>query len=110
MQAKPGQNRKAMKATQQLAKKALGGLSFPTATSLTQTQSVRFGHPSQSHVPNIQNYNTGGPLTSSTAQSGMSSTTAPNAHLLHYEHGQAPPMGNTATIPLIGKGQNSYNN
>ena len=94
-----------MKASQQLAKKAaLGALSFPTASTLTQTQSVRFGGGSQGHVPTIANYNTGGPLTSSTAQSGMSSTTAPNAHLLHYDHGQGNSMVNTATIPLIGKG------
>ena len=98
-----------MKATQQLAKKALGGLSFPTASSLTQTQSVRFAGPGQGHPANIANYNTGGPLTSSTAQSGMSSTTAPNAHLLHYEHTQAPMVTN-ATIPLIGKGQNMDHN
>ena len=44
----------------------------------------------------------------------MSSTTNPNAHLLHYEHAQAPMVTN-ATIPLIGKGQNmdrqgTYNN
>ena len=94
-----------MKASQQLAKKALGaGLSFPTTSTLTQTQSVRFGSGSQGQVPTIANYNTGGPLTSSTTQSGMSSTTAPNAHLIQQYPHEQPNLVNTATIPLIGKG------
>ena len=41
----------------------------------------------------------------------MNSTTAPNAHLINYDPSQAAPMVNTATIPLIGKGQpQSFNN
>ena len=81
-----------MKATQQISKKMLSGVTFPT--SLNQTQSVRFPQGNSNSgphqgVPTIQNYNTNVPLTSSTQQSGMSSATQPNAHLI-FPDGQQP--------------------
>ena len=87
----------------------LSGVSFPS--SLNQTQSVRFGQGNSKgqnagNVPNIQNYNTSGPLTSSTNQSGMNSTTQPNAHLIFADNNQANQSHfvNTATIPMIKNG------
>lgn len=78
----------------------IGNVPFPN--TLNQTQSVRFGqqvNQSSNMVPSIANYNTNGPLTTSTQQSGMSSTTQPNAHLILQE-GQGHFI-NTATIPQI---------
>mmetsp|Transcript_9931 Transcript_9931/g.12354 ORF Transcript_9931/g.12354 Transcript_9931/m.12354 type:complete len:120 (+) Transcript_9931:1699-2058(+) len=97
-----------MKASQQIPKKMLG-VSFPV--SLNQTQSVRFvpgsNKATNAHVPTIPNYSAGGPLTSSTNQSGMNSTTHPNAHLIFAESSQTSQSHfvNTATIPLIKNGE-----
>ena len=91
-------------------------MSFPA--SLNTTQTVRFGHGNNSGpsgVPNIQSYSTNGPLTSSTQLSGMSSATAPNAHLIFSDQAQSA-FVNTATIPMIKNGEpvdqmkNAYNN
>lgn len=103
-----------MKATQQISKKMLSGVSFPQ--SLNQTQSVRFVQGAQQNsstavpghqgVPTIQNYNSNGPLTSSTQQSGMNSATQPNAHLIFTEgQQQNQHFVNTATIPMIKNGE-----
>jgi len=93
----------------------LSGVSFPV--SLNQTQSVRFvpGHGSNkvggqgggSQVPTMPNYSAGGPLTSSTNQSGMNSTTHPNAHLIFAESSATSQSHfvNTATIPLLKNGE-----
>ena len=90
----------------------LGGVTFPG--SLNQTQSVRFAQNGSAkgqngQVPNIQNYNTNGaPMTTNSNQSGMNSTTAPNAHLIFTEGGQQTAQShfvNTATIPLIKNGE-----
>ena len=94
-----------MKATQQLQKKIATGMSIPN--SLNQTQSVRFGATAQNQIPNMANYSTNGPLTSSTNQSGMNSTTNPNAPLIINEQSQAH-LVNTATIPLIKNGEASH--
>ena len=52
----------------------------------------------------MSNYTSTGPLTSSTNQSGMTSTTHPNAQLIINEPSQAH-LVNTATIPLIKNGE-----
>ena len=98
-----------MKGTQQIPKKMLNGVSFPS--SLNQTQSVRFAQNANKNasqaVPNISNYNTSGPLTSTTNQSGMSSATQPNAHMILSEGSSNAQSHfvNTATIPMIKNGE-----
>ena len=69
---------------------------------LNQTQNLRFGQTSQ--IPGLVNYSSNGPLTSSTNQSGMTSTTNPHAQLIINEYSQAN-LVNTATIPLIKNGE-----
>ena len=91
-----------MKATQQLQKKIAVGMSIPN--NLNQTQNLRFGGVPQNQIPNMANYSSTGPLTSSTNQSGMTSTTNPNAQLIINEQSQAH-LVNTATIPLIKNGE-----
>ena len=55
----------------------------------------------------MPSYNVGGPMTSSTNQSGMNSTTHPNAHLIFAESSATSQSHfvNTATIPLIKNGE-----
>lgn len=100
-----------VKGNQHISKKMLQGGSFPN--SLNQTQSVRFNPGSA--VPNIQNYNTSGQISNSINQSGMTSTTQPNAHLIFAEGQQQ--FVSTATIPMIKNGdvqidqmKNAYSN
>ena len=98
LQQKPQslQSRKAtIKANQQFVKKALGGIPFPNTSSLSTTQPIRF------QGAGNQNYNTTNP-TQSTSQSGMNSTTAPNAHLLQQFDTAGNPVAQ-ASIPIIAK-------